>query len=78
MEIVRLAAGQGNATIGRLVITSASYGRVRASISITKPMSAVTQDGDYETVEQAERELIPWAERQGTSILYIEDASRHR
>lgn len=78
MEIVRLAAGQPNAIVGRLVITSTSFGRVRAAISVTKPMSAVTQDGDYDSAEQAERELIPWAERQGTKILYIEDASQRR
>jgi predicted nucleic acid-binding protein len=72
MKIIRLPKGLAGRTEARLVMTR-SGDRIRAIVSIERPMQGMSEDGYHETLEKAEQHAINLAERYRADVLYIED-----
>jgi len=73
MDILRVPKHVGNATVARLTLLPALGGRVRANLKIEGSMSGFMEDGDHETIAQAEDWAIKGAEQRHASVLIIED-----
>jgi hypothetical protein len=73
MQIIRISNNVSGATAARLVMTSSSNGRIKATFKVEGPMSSFVEQSEYQSTEQAESAALAYAEHRCAVCLIIED-----